>query len=379
MKKLFTKNIIFGLGFIFIGSIASAQNGLEGIIVEKYYVSNAADSIASAAASAGSLNVGATTYRIFADMLPGYNFEMAYGNANHSLKINTTTSFYNNIDRGSTNPSYSKVNAAKNTVMLDSWLSVGAACAGNFGILKSEDNGVANIVNADGILTNADTAAGIPLTVQDGIISVTGKTPGTFGTVGDADSAIAVFDASSLIGNSFTIKNGAWYVAGGATGPDSATNKVLIAQLTTAGILSFELNLQIGTPTGGVQLYVAKKPVFNTSYGVMEDSIPGLSYTSPSAPSSINSIENRNDIISIFPNPSTGMYTLNIKSDKFNSVNSNYYKIYDLTGNVLYNKRIENSTMDYSERIDLSSYTNGIYFTEISIDGLRKMIKLIKE
>ena len=38
---------------------------------------------------------------------------------------------------------------------------------------------------------------------------------------------------------------------------------VLIAQLTTNGKLSFELNLQIGTPTGGTIQFVAKNPEGN--------------------------------------------------------------------------------------------------------------------
>jgi len=37
---------------------------------------------------------------------------------------------------------------------------------------------------------------------------------------------------------------------------------VLIAQITTAGDLKFELNLLIGAPNGTSQKYVAKNPTF---------------------------------------------------------------------------------------------------------------------
>ena len=37
------KKIILGLSLVFIGAMAHAQNGLEQIIVEKYYVSDAND------------------------------------------------------------------------------------------------------------------------------------------------------------------------------------------------------------------------------------------------------------------------------------------------------------------------------------------------
>ena len=89
MKKTFTKFILFG--FLLIGANAEAQNGLDSIIVEKYYISNAADSIGSI--GYGNLSIGSVTYRIYVDMKPGYKFQMAYGNANHPLSISTSTSF----------------------------------------------------------------------------------------------------------------------------------------------------------------------------------------------------------------------------------------------------------------------------------------------
>jgi hypothetical protein len=121
------------------------QNGLENIIVEKYYISDGNDTIANL--DGGVLPVGSVTYRVYVDMLPGYKFQVCYGVPTHELRIETTTLFFNNEDRGSTSPNFSFTNAAKNTVMLDSWLSVGAACNGYMGILKSDDNGVGNIVN----------------------------------------------------------------------------------------------------------------------------------------------------------------------------------------------------------------------------------------
>ena len=89
MKKVL---VIFGL--VLLNSIAHAQQGLENIIVEKYYVSNAAD----ATGSIGTLPAGSVTYRVYVDMLPGYEFQAAYGINTHVLKISTTTSFFNNQD-----------------------------------------------------------------------------------------------------------------------------------------------------------------------------------------------------------------------------------------------------------------------------------------
>ena len=270
MKKLF-----FFL-LLFCSFKSMAQNGLEGIIVEKYYISNAAD----AAGSVGVLPTGSVTYRIYADLLPGYTFQAAYGVAGHELRFQTTTGFFNNEDYGTTAPTYSKTNARNNTVMLDSWLSGGAACAANFGILKSEDAaaGGTTVINANGILANNDPNAGIPLTTQDGLYQVTGVNPSAVTLLGFTAAELATLDNTSNAGSLISTTNASWAVLGGATGPTSA-NKVLIAQFTTNGTFSFKLNLQIGTPTPGVsQNYVAENPTGN------EIIFPALIYPAPANP-----------------------------------------------------------------------------------------------
>jgi len=261
------KKTLLGLYLILLVFSIHAQNGLEKIIVEKYYVSDTND----ASGSSGTLPVGSVTYRIFVDMLPGYNFQAAYGSPTHTLVLKTSTTFFNNTDFGNITPSYSKHNAAKNTVMLDSWLSVGGACAGYLGVLKSDDNGVGTVVNADGLLQNADTSAGIPLTTQDGIIA--GIVP-TFTTIGLTNET-NVFNDGSANGNIFTTKNGAWTCLTGAKGHDSVTNRVLIAQITTDGVFHYELNIQIGTPQGGREQYVVSNP----EPGTDEITIPSLKGT----------------------------------------------------------------------------------------------------
>lgn len=268
------KKIILGLSLVIFGTLTYAQNGLENIIVEKYYISNAAD----AAGSIGVLPTGSTTYRIYADMLPGYKFQAIYGVAGHQFLLKTSTTFFNNEDRGATTPTFSKSQAADNTVMLDSWFSAGAACTGNFGILKSEDNGVANVVNANGILQNNNPSAGIPLTTQDGIYAGTPQAVTFVGLTTELD----VFDATSQFGNTFSTYNGSVASLNGSTGPIPATNKVLIAQMTTDGCFSFELNLQIGTPSGGIENYVARDPIGS------EILLPGLTYNRPSVTISAN-------------------------------------------------------------------------------------------
>jgi hypothetical protein len=144
------KKVILGLGLFFTASIALAQNGLERIIVEKFYVSDATDE----ANSVGRLPVGSVTYRVFVDMLPGYNFQMAYGDANHDLNIYSDSTFYNDEDRGKTTGSNTLANFRKATLMLDSYFSVGGVCTGKMGVLKADDTDGA-LSNTDGNLTNS--------------------------------------------------------------------------------------------------------------------------------------------------------------------------------------------------------------------------------
>ncbi len=279
-KRQVTKKILMGLSLALLGGgFAQAQNGLEGIVVEKYYIATQAD----ANASVGTLPVGSVTYRVYADMLPGYKFQALYGNVAHPLKFSTSTSFFNNEDRGATTANAIASSQLKNnTVALDSWFSVGASATGQFGVLKSDDNGAANLLTLSSILNNTAAAMGIGLKTQDGNIA---GSPEAVTFVG-IDPTGGLFDATSQSGSSLIVTDGAISALNGATGP-TAANRVLLGQFTTDGVFRFELNIQIGTPTPGVsQKYVAS----NAGAGetVLESLIlapntpPTVSVTSPS-------------------------------------------------------------------------------------------------
>jgi len=87
--------------------------------------------------------------------------------------------------------------------MIDSWLSVGAACVGNFGIPKTEDGAAGGtiVVNtfSPQIMQNNNPIAGIPLTVQDGIYA---GAPEAVTTVGLTTADLNNFDVAG--GNNFT-------------------------------------------------------------------------------------------------------------------------------------------------------------------------------
>ncbi len=84
----------------------------------------------------------------------------------------------------------------------------------------------------------------------------------------------------------FNVKNGAWGCLGGAIGRDSlSNNRLLIAQITTDGELSFELNIQIGKRGSPAENYVAKNPTGK------EISLPFLIYQSKST--KLSAIKNK--------------------------------------------------------------------------------------
>ncbi len=363
------KKITLFFTFSFLVLLAKAQNGLECVEVEVYYVSNANDTIANSAG--GVLPIGSVTYRVYADMLQGYKFQAAYGVPGHELRLETSTLFFNNIDRGATSPTFTKTQARTNTVMVDSWFSVGAACVGNYGIFKTDDDTVANVVNnfVPQVLQNNDADAGIPLTQKDGFMA---GNPEQVTFVGFTAPELDVFDAGT-VGNLLSTHNASWASLNGSKGFDTVANKVLIGQFTTDGIFSFKLNIQIGTPTGGVENYVADSAVGN------EIVLSCLTYVSlVDTVIDTTGVGIINDLVSsafsVYPNPTNEFVTVTYNHSK----SSAYYTLLDISGKVLAYKKLDGAAIKNSELIDLSMLANGIYIMQLSADGITTNKKIIK-
>jgi hypothetical protein len=253
---------LLGMGLMLAASSAFSQ-GLQGIVVEKYYQANAAD-VADATASGAvtPLTTSSVTYRVYVDMAAGYKFNSLFGNAAHNLTVNTTTGFYNDPSWGvSINPgTVSTTNIRKNTGMIDSWFTTGGVAAGKAGVLKSEDTD-GTIGNAQSILANNPGGCfGLPIngaSGQDGFLPSSGTTyvvPNGLGL----GTALDVLDQTN--GGSIVLTNGSIAALGGVQGPTSS-NMVLIGQFTTNGEFSFALNLQIqNIATGVAENYVSSNP-----------------------------------------------------------------------------------------------------------------------
>jgi hypothetical protein len=255
---------------------ANAQNGLENIVIEKYYVANAADAanadaaLAGAGYTTGTLPAGSVTYRIYADLAPGWALQTVYGEAGHPLVLTTSTNFFNHPN-GDVNagplPSNNALIVGDGTTILDSYLAAGAAAAGRFAVTKDEDGagGGANYTfSPAGVMANVDPSAGLAVSVADGIYNTAGA-PALLATnfLGDAaGTPVAIFRDGSTVGGTFNSTNSVWGVLGDQQGAFPAgTNRVLIGQFTTSGVFTYALNLQIrNTTTFAIQKYVSKNP-----------------------------------------------------------------------------------------------------------------------
>lgn len=250
---------------------ASLHAQIEKVIVETYYISDANDATDTIG---GKLEAGSTTYRIYIDLAAGAKLKKIYGDANHLLILHSDSIFFNNIDRGvSFGKDLNSTRLDENTVALDTWLTLGQATKNAtktyFGILKAEDTdgSIVGGINNDGgsaaisggLLVNAHSAAGIALTTADGLDTMM-TLPTSWSDYGILD--VVSGEDSSIFGShkkSSEFNSGGKVVFLTNSGVMGSTpdNKVLIAQLTTKGEISFELNVEILDSNGTTIKYVA--------------------------------------------------------------------------------------------------------------------------
>jgi hypothetical protein len=270
MKALIQFTILLS-GIVAMPSLCLAQ--LENIIVEKYYISDANDATDTLG---GGIEPGTTTYRVYADLAQGTKLRRIYGDASHPIIFSSTEPFFNNkADGRSFGYQFARNRYRENTVALDTWITISStttSSARQGGILKANDlNGsfIGGVNNdggsaeiADGLLVNAVSELGIPLTTADGMDSLD-ILPTGFNHYGFED--IISGDDSTILGsivpqNYFESRN-AGLLCEGAMGVDTIVNHVLLAQLTTKGELEFEINIELEVPAAvgtNIVKYVAR-------------------------------------------------------------------------------------------------------------------------
>ncbi|HEV7236818.1 MAG TPA: T9SS type A sorting domain-containing protein [Ktedonobacteraceae bacterium] len=293
------KQILFTALAVLLICAVPLKAQLNNVIVETYYVSDAKDATDSVFVSDASGNVidtltlpvGSTTYRVYLSLKAGFKVHKIYGDANHTLKIASDSVFFNNADRGKSYGYQIKKNdLKKGTVALDTWLTIGEVTAtipqtaplkpyAYGGVPKIYDkdssfigahhnNGGSSLIPG-GLLVNKDEHAGVPVDSADGYLRMDSI------PVNWVDGGIVVNGVDSTIFGSINpgkafLSNNAFLQNDGAQGVSPDSNQVLVAQLTTLGKISFELNVEILGPDKSIIKYVAKNGADSLSPDVIQ-------------------------------------------------------------------------------------------------------------
>lgn len=429
MKRIFI--ILFTILFT---SGIHAQ--LEKVIVETYYIS---DSIDAADTTNGILPTGSTTYRIYVDLQPGCKLNKVFGSAGHDFKISSTAPFFNAVYGETFGNKVAKTEISNGISALDTWLTLGQTYEKKqgktgFGILKSQDKEPSSLIT---MLTNANPLAGTPLTSTDGHFSSAGLAPVTISHLGIVDEFTnydSTIFGSILPGSEFNSKGQEVNLTAGSgvnvMGVVADSNQILIAQLTTKGKISFELNLEVVDPSGKLVTYVAKPDADPNSTAIVSSQLtyPGscgcmdphyLEYSNnfvcekpqscktlivcgctdsfacnfdPNANVNIPALCcypgfcNNRDIevvcptitsdveFTVYPNPATFILMLQVSGLKEN--NEVKYSIYDSFGIFKMEGSKTSSTGGFTESIDVSTFSAGLYSIRVSVDGAVKSSKL---
>lgn len=266
--KKYTRHLLWQL-FMLMSLPFPGIAQVEGVLVERYYVS---DSLDATDTLGGSLPAGSVTYRVYVDLAPGSRLISLFGSADHPLRFESTADFFNNkADGQSFAKDFAKTRYSDNTVALDSWLTLGqttrTATKTWFGVPKTYDRDGSFIGGSNndggsagvpgGLITNADPLAGIPVIISDGMDTMA-AVPSLWASSGITDPITG--DDSTIFGSLRPSRifdsRDAVLQNSGVTGVNTDSNQVLIAQLTTTGQLSFELNLVVEEPAAPVPLLV---------------------------------------------------------------------------------------------------------------------------
>ncbi|MFZ1686102.1 MAG: T9SS type A sorting domain-containing protein [Flavobacteriales bacterium] len=417
----------------------TAQSALEDVIVEKYYVSDANDSTDT---DGGFLEEGSVTYRVFLDMGTDCKLRGLFGDSLHPFVISSTTVLFNNEDRGERFGHQIPSNRLDdNTVALDTWLSLGDASDAHTGVLKSDDTDGSLVGGANndggsegvpgGLLVNADPDAGIPLTTSDGLIPSSGVEPPGFLQLGDFEPVFNENFDTAFTTMGMVVQSPAG-IAG--YGPD---NKILIAQITTSGELSYHLNVEIIDANGAPQKFVANGDSLQTGetefgllnyppecgcmdpqfleydpaagcddgscqtaivFGCMDVAAcnfdPGANFNVPAlccyGPGNCNGLDinivcpdvavdeapGQDATFTMFPNPVTDVLTLGLPS-----MNGGHASVLvlDRLGRVVHQADIQPDFGTGTARLDLSALSDGLYSVHLILDGQVLVRELVKQ
>ena len=418
------------------------QAQLENVIVEKYYIADSAD---VADTTNGVLEKGAVTYRVYIDLKPGYKLTKLFGSADHTFRIASDAPFYNHVDGKTFAYDFTKSSYGTNTLGLDTWLTLGETTRKSSktygGVLKSSDKDgsfIGGTNNDSDLLSNEDPEAGIPVTKSDGMAIIT-TVPTNWLNYGILDVNSGTNDDSTIFGS---LKRGMEFKSNilqfsnsGVTGVDPDSNQILVAQLTTKGKLSFDLNIEVLKPDNKIITFVAvgKDTVingdtikqfsklsyplacgctdphyleYNNTFSCLEPTacktrivcgctdplacnydsnanvnIPTLCCypgfcndrdISVVCPSISNAVD-----FGVYPNPAEDQLNIEITGNIEDQQIK--YAIYDAYGIIKAEKIIDNYSTSSLQQVDISGFASGLYWVRLSVGSTLKNKMFIKK
>jgi hypothetical protein len=349
-------------------------DALEDVIVETYYISGPDD------VQDGALPLGSVTYRVYADLKPGYEIQQIIAESIHPINISTDGQFYNNGFGTSIGSEFIPALLSFNTAALDSYVTIGASTSGHFGIPKEDDEDATSLLGAtESFLQNSDPLAGIPLTEADGLLA------------GDVD-AISTFDSNGEISASFGLTTSdvslestsvVWFNLFGISAP-TEENKVLLGQFTViGGDLNFCLNIQVIIPEElqtdtrtSIQFVAVSHPsdeeFNNTEDAVIRYQKDALCFDSGAV--STSDLEKAGIAIEIYPNPGHEEIMLQLNEEMRNA----RVEIFDMTGKLISSEILGFSGANQSFPINISNLDAGVYLLNVISDGKLGSKKFIK-
>lgn len=440
------KNI---LSFIMLFSILFSNCVLaqiENVTVETYYVSDTYDATDTTGGTI--LEDRSKTYRVYVDLQPGCKIKKIYGDANHTLRISSTAIFYNNHDRPTAYFGYliNKSWFPDNPLLgLDSWLTLGLPTKTNNALPKTDDtdgsfiggnnNYGGSAAIPGGLLVNSSNDVGIPLTTADGMSTNTNVlTQWLYNGFNDISGLDTTVFGPVNVGSQFSSNIAFLQQNSGVMGSNPDSNKVLVAQLTTKGDLSFELNIEVIDTAGNVIKFVADNTVllpgeqvspalkyppvcgcknanyleYNAAYGCDNpDSCktlivcgcmdtmacnydeaankniqslccyPGYCNDRDLAVVCPELVLNRSAAIelNLFPNPADNQLTLQVPATNDNKV---HYAIYNAYGSLIIAKDLGIVGGNIFENIDISKLEGGLYLLRFDLGKTSTTKRFIK-
>jgi hypothetical protein len=211
----FTLTLLLSFCYLLIFS----QNGIDSVFVEKW-----------ASFSLKETHEEYITYRIYADLKKGYRLQAIYGINEHPLIVKTSGHFYNHPEG-----SFLGTNLGSNTFSSISNINETSISP------KFSDRSVKKINLFFSKIKDFET-------LEPQIV-----------IYGNENLSIALNNSNNLNINQLHLNNTSIACMNGVSGLDT-NNYVLLGQLSTNGKLYLELNLQLISPEGKIEKYVARKP-----------------------------------------------------------------------------------------------------------------------